>query len=91
MMKATLAAFAITFALTAGAFAAEDTNGSHGDKANRLFGMDASKAGTTDETRKAFWDSMKPEDQAMVMDKCKTTDRMSWSPQETDFCRMVQK
>jgi hypothetical protein len=81
-------ALAVTAIPLSGSFAAGDS--SHGDKANMLFGMEVSAGVNTDQTRKAFWDKMKPADQAMVMEKCKSTDRMAWSPQETDFCRMLQ-
>ena len=93
MIKQAMAALAVTVALTAAplsvSFAAEAT-GNSGPVNSMALGVDISGAGKTDQSRKAFWAKMKPEEQAMVTDKCKNTseqDRKSWSPDQTDFCR----
>ena len=101
-MTRTFAAIAVAFSLSAfpafaeeGGTAGEAASGpATSGAAQQSLGMDIAPAGTTMESRTAFWATMTPENQTMVTERCRETDTdnaRNRTAEETAFCADVVK
>jgi opacity protein-like surface antigen len=94
MIKNIATAAALALALSTGAaMAAQSDQGpvkAPGSAGN--LGVDISGAGTTTETRMAFWGKMTTDDQATVRTKCQDQSaQRTLKPEERDFCTDIMK
>jgi hypothetical protein len=90
LMKKLAAAAALTLALGAmPAFAQDSSVAGEGTKGSvsANLGIDISQAGTTDESRAAFWQGMSAADRDMVMKNCSDEGKKtSFTSDESAFC-----